>query len=450
MHESGNFHSRQHKNKLFAPATALALTIGLTACGAGGDGLSQNHDDKPGIVLDSPGSKHGPWAYEPGLSDLGAGSIDEQSPLYEEHEAPGGKTSYVPLATVRPDEGSMRIFDSSPDGMDDRTLEWLGDRVMTNEALVRTAFDAGSIDSIVFALAKDQTNQRYNPVETGYVVGYFSEKENKVVFEISSHNAGLTAEVMNQYVTHEVLHSLFADTSISTMSSEKIPADTRDAFNNACQVLRSEALNDFGYARYSIARDLYEAADASPDKDFGARLRALADQYNWGEMESGQPTIENHSEADDPRNIPGCQIYVTPGPQAMLVGDNLGLPTPGNIDLFSGEYDDTLRALNRVHEDFSSTLRKDTLYAALAEGMYLEDAPDMGHPQDGADELAASLFNLIINFSDDFTRKVRLLPRDQQLAIVEVATLFYEELREAHPEAEEVLGAPYNKFLDSF
>jgi hypothetical protein len=344
---------------------------------------------------------------------------------------------FLPLAEVRlNDDGQLEMEDISPEGMSPDAMEWFGDRIVTEETLVREAMASGRIESVTLALDDDQDAPLYGsefqtPADRGYIYPHYMSGRKSVTLEISTHANSLSADLVDQVIAHESLHPLFADSPLSVYSDKMPSPESVAALKSACLALREQAFADIQYSTYPVEDALGQFVELEPDPKMAARYALLLEYFQNGEWLNIQPTAIDY--ADDEDKVPEC-VMPDIGFLQKVVGDQAGLPPGDNPETFDQAAVEASRtAYSDAEGAFTSLIREHSIYRILMEGTYQLDAPDMGHPQADAEEFVVGAANTMLSFPEDAARKIRVLPDDQKTAVIDAVRLSVDILVETHP-----------------
>lgn len=344
---------------------------------------------------------------------------------------------YAVLAEASLDQDGLVMTDKSPAGMDTEILQWFGERLMSRKDLVEEALQSGSIEKVIIGLQNDymppKVDNSYGQERarnTGYVNGFYDPDKKAVVLSISTLATQLDPEFVEQYISHETTHSLFADSSVSYFNKLPTNPEVRQTFVDACNGLRQQVTEDTAGKMWLVASYMREVARGQGDVGMKARFSALADQ-----LEEGIWLQSQRIEADPP--VEGRQDKVVEcampriGQLAKDIADLQGLPQPADnwMDLEqpgAGEkFDDAQTALNDL-------FKQQTIYRSITESTYNPIQEDMGHPFDNLDELAASTVNLLLSYPKEMAANIAVLPQEEQSQLINLMRLVVDQITVHH------------------
>jgi hypothetical protein len=436
---------------------ALAVGLLLNACSDGGNsrsGVSEatlqdpnshlyDFDQKPATETD----KYTPDIYVD-TATLGFGDIDDDQmrALYKDYKREWtGSDRYIPLIEAQAEGETLVLDDVSPGGVDQEMADWLGERIVQNP-LAEAFIDQGG--KITFALDDDSYLSHDDVQAIDGVYGYYVAENKEVVFEISTQIHTLSAETIDQYLSHEATHMLFNSSDVSIFSSASKPSpDQLDAFRGACQALRAQALDGIKDKTFVIEQNLSRFAALEDDPNGAARYRNLIEYFKNGTWVDVMPTQNEPMHGDEREKVPEC---VVPGLGFMqrYLGETQGLAAPAPYDS-SAEFDEeAARAFGDAQSEFQKMLREVSLYKVLTEGNYITEAPRMGHPHDGLDELAASTLNILVTYPEELADNLRYISETEQTVVCDMMRLVIDTVVAEHPDLSGYLSDREAVFLE--
>jgi hypothetical protein len=381
---------------------------------------------------------------------LGYRTFDDGTPdaKYAEVESHmDGKEKYLPLAEVTLRDNKIVIEDVSPEGIEEDTLSWFGKRLANREELVKEALESGALNSIIFALDDDNYDFMEDRArETGYIFGYYNGKNKTNVFEISTKTYELDAEYFEQYITHEVTHGLFRQSSISDINEATKPdPDTLDKFVKACDDLRTIYAEEARYRLGSVINSLGRFVYASKDPDTQARYAALLNAFTQNSWVEAQPKLGDTNLLFEDK-VPNCTFYHL-GAMARNLAVELKLPEIGKAAMKGGP-DKSMAYYDEAQTALDEFFRTDSIYRMFTEANYQYVSEAMGHPHDNLDELAASTVNILISYPDTLAIKLRYLDEDKKVAVLNVVDVVVGEVVRNHPNLKAYLSEARSKLLE--
>lgn len=420
---------------LAASASALLLSACVTSPNSQGEPTGANVEttvpEAGSLQIDTVDSSEVD-AYAPNLNfserGFGFGTGGLVISNTEQVDTEFGTERYWPFAEVRLSEMGLEIRDLSPEGMNDQVAEWFAARVSARALLIEEAINSGAIDRVVFTIgepAYDLDRDR----SIGYVMGYFDQDNSQIVFEISQTAISLNARFIEQYITHEAGHAIFSTTQPSAWNETEMTPAVRSDFVNACRTLRDISLQKIRYNISLIENATERLANTYSNPVMKQRFEALTESLNDGEISELQ--FDSGNVGLEEAHLPECSV-ASIVQMARIVGDINSYGDPGDISLDIGR-DEVLYWMGEANAALLDVLRDMSTYRLLTESSYPDSPPDMGHPFDNLDELAASTLNIMITYPEEFAQKVRVLPEDEKQAILQVVRLVVDEVRNTHP-----------------
>lgn len=372
---------------------------------------------------------------------------EQLNPLYKQYEREySGSDKYLPLMEAHVEGDSLVIKDLSPEGADQEITDWLAERILQNP-LAETMLQNGG--KITFALDDDEYASSEDVTSIDGVYGYYVSESKELVFEISTHVSSLSAEVIDQYLTHEATHMLFSSTDVSVFSEESKPQPEQlVAFREACSTLRTRVLEGVKGRAIYVEQYLERYVDLADDPNGAARYQLLIDYIKNGEWIGLVPTSAEPMLVDERDKVPEC-VVAPLGVMQNFLGESHGLPKPAPYDS-TAEFDDEAHdAYSEAQSEFQELLREVSLYSILTEGNYIHQMPSMGHPHDGLDELAASTLNILVTYPEDMAGKLRYLPEDQQRVVLDMMRLVVDATTAEHPNLQGYLADRESVFMEA-
>lgn len=352
-------------------------------------------------------------------------------------------TGYAPLMEVALTDEKVILTDVSPSGVNEDIAQWFTRRMGARAELVSTALSSGSIEKILivthddYGLHDESTTENHTKeydAGEGFVFGYFDPDTKRVVLDISPYAFQLNPGFIEQYLTHELSHALFAGSSLSYFSDKTPEPASQAAFNKACETFRSYALEQIVPYLDPVTDATRRFAEGEQNPDLAARYSAVVTALQDGTWKNLQPTPENNEVLSNgnPENLdkePNCAV-ARPGNMAFLIGEQQGLPEPDKLNLDSN----TSGAFDEMIDGYNELIRTVSNYRVFTEATYEKAAALMGHPADNWDELAASVVNTVISYPQSLAEQMdRLEPNHKEVAL-QIVRLVTSELVKAHPE----------------
>lgn len=371
---------------------------------------------------------------------------EQLNPLYKQYEREyGGSDKYLALMEARVEGDSLVIKDVSPEGADQEITDWFAERIVQNP-LAETMLRKGG--KITFALDDDEYASSEDVMSIDGVYGYYVAENKELVFEISTHSSSLSAEVIDQYLTHEATHMLFGSTDVSVFSEESKPQPKQlAAFRAACNTLRTRVLEGVKDRAIYVEQYLERYVDLEDDPNGAARYRLLIEYIKNGEWTGIVPTSAEPMLVDKRDKVPEC-VVAPLGVMQNFLGESHGLPKPAPYDS-SVEFDDEAHdAYSDAQSEFQDLLREVSLYSILTEGSYIHQMPSMGHPHDGLDELAASTLNILVTYPEELADNLRYISETEQTVVCDMMRLVIDTVVAEHPDLSGYLSDREAVFLE--
>ena len=368
-----------------------------------------------------------------GIADYVAGQQPKADQYVNSEHARLG--SHGVLATIEPKEDKIVLIDQSPDGMSDSVKEWFQNSVENNGVLIKTAFKTGSLKKIIVGIENDYDEMQDKPngdAEQALVNGFFEDKTDTAVINFTSNNPeDLDQAATQQLILHEVIHSFFKNSPISTFNPGKVAQSTMNRFMGACKNLRSEAIDVFNENSWQFASSVHTLAALQEDPMMRERFNKVA--YNFA---GGVAVDANYTYAiSEIEELNEC-YFPSLGQIGLETARTHGIPEPGEYT----PTDDFMDTYYTVQDELYNSLREDSPYNVLMESKYLNGQYDnMGHSYDGVDELAASTTNILLSFPDQLASSISGLPEDQKQAIIDVVRTVIDELVRTNPDIADIL-----------
>jgi|GEM_PF-3196881 len=430
---------RQELRLIVAPVAA-ALLLSTIGCSA------PNREELPsgGVVLDlshQSGEKRTSDALYFDLDDIGLADTQsgEQPTAKVEAQSDHARAldSYGVLATIELQGDDVVFVDQSPTGMSDDLKEWFQESVESHGPIIDTALRSGSLDAIHIGVEKDFDKDQYESDDgdkQALVHGFFEDATNTAVVNFTPNNPKtLDSATTDQLILHEVIHSLFKNSSISAFNNNAIPKNTLQDFVSACTNLRTVVANNFNESSYQFAEPVHTLALIDLDPIMKERFGKVA--LAMAEGTAVNPNYPYVTTGDN--DLDECYF-----PSLGHIG--LQIATEQGLSLQSSENTAQLLSLASAEQYYNiedkmiEFLKEDTLYKALTESTYLDGEFDrMGHPYEGIDELAASTLNILVSFPTAYAENIRALDNDEQDAIIDMTRLLIDETVRTNPELKE-------------
>ena len=367
------------------------------------------------------------------LEDLGIGDTTPGVPPrvreYESSEhAQYGK--YGVLASVELHDDQVVLLDKSPDGMSEDVKEWFKDSIESNGTIIKTAFTTGSLRKINIGLADDYQENKYqsnNDQEQALVDAFFEDSTDTVAINFTSNNPeDLDKASTDQVILHEVMHSFFKNSPVSSFNENRVSQSTMNRFIDVCKTLRSKAIDVFNENSWQFASTVHTLAALQEDPLMRERYDQVGYNFAGGVAVDGNYpyVILEIAELNE------C-YFPSLGQIGLENAQREGIPKPD-------EYNPTSIASETyytVQDEINNDLRHDGPYEVLMESNYLDGQFDnMGHSYDGVDELAASTINILLSFPEQLATNISALPEDQKQAVVGVVRTVIDELARTNPD----------------
>jgi hypothetical protein len=442
---------RQHLRFIVAPVAA-SLLLSATGCSApereelpsGAVVLDMSHQSDELRTSDS--------LYfdldDIGLANTEAGEQPEAT-IEAQSDHARALDSYGVLATIELQGDDVVFVDQSPTGISDDVKEWFQDSVETHGQIIETAFRSGSLNALHIGVEKDFDKEQYESDDgdkQALVHGFFEDASNTAAVNFTPNNPKtLDRATTDQFILHEVLHSLFKNSSVSAFNNNAIPKNTLQDFVSACTTFRSVAAKDFNESSYQFAGPVNTLALIDLDPIMQERFEKVA--IAMAEGTAVKPEYPYVTTGDNDLNE--C-YFPSLGHIGRQIATEQGLSlqrssnaTP-QFSLESGEQ------YYNIQKNIVEFLTEDTLYKVLTESSYLNGEFDrMGHPYEGIDELAASTLNILLSFPTTYAENIRALDSDEQDAIIDMTRLLIDETVRTNPELRELLVEREAQLLDA-
>lgn len=231
-------------------------------------------------------------------------------------------------------------------------------------------------------------------------------------------------------LVHELGHSLFVmrDISLFDQGFNRADPETVQKFHDACNNLRDFAIDDLEKQSGEFVDKLNTLSRLKPD------IKPAAD-YLISAIKDGTLNDLFAGRMDKYKNpyfVPAC--IVSSGSELLTEAAKAVKITYD----FVGAGKETMEALDDIEtipEDFARTRE---IYKAFTEATYVLNKA-FGHPEDGLDEAAASMFDLTMLFAEKFGKGISSLPSEQKKAILDLYTLVMNEYYQVSPAVDRIL-----------
>ena len=331
-------------------------------------------------------------------------------------------TEWLPIAQVTPGaNGTIEVEDQRPPNArrdasgKEQFAKLIGDVVVPTSDLIHLAFGGNDVKSINFVY--DQNNRRLSTA-LGDESSFYDAASKKEFIVIQKYTPEPYEEI-KETVTHETAHGLFAKAPISEVNKTVDTSENAAAVKAACISFKDAYL---GEAEPALAHDLpslYEKlslldSDSRPEI---AYILAALKQHGLASLQFNQNIYEK-----DANIVDECAIT---DPIAVIGFTRVAiLHDKGPTGVFPK---DAMDVAEELQTTFSNDIRKQPVLTAISEHGYDTNKLN-GHPEDDVDELAASLADIALNYSDEFIAHVNNLPvkdaRAVKQAYIAIRTAF--------------------------
>lgn len=338
-------------------------------------------------------------------------------PIHPSKDTKDEDVQPIKLGEVRSFNGKLHFMDQTKSGLPSEVKEDLL-VPLVKESILSSAFDQG-LDSVLL-LDSGPSKEKF-----GFINGYrekdTSAPEQTIVLSFSEKTKITTGEYRN-ILRHEVIHGITQSNPLSSANSENPPKEELRRWQTACSDIRDIALDEAKPHTKKLLQIMENGKDV-----FSGPTTYPAFTQVYDALKKGQFDIFEAS----PEDIePGYFVKI---PECKVVG-----PTPvfvkfakayGEIVQVGGQAERTAemnKILKAMHYEWEEIIENDTLYATFREGSY-GGKKDAGHPQDGWDELTASVANILIGNPKGLEKKLPLSAAERksakQLIALTISTL---------------------------
>lgn len=316
----------------------------------------------------------------------------------------------MPVTTIRLEEGELFAVDGRPPSTrtnefeNSRYDEFVGAVIAPHAAQIESAIAAGKLNTIEIVI---NTSPSESEIKFGAESSYYDTKTKDIVIMLPSINPQRHVDTESTLV-HELAHAMVEGDFAHYLEETPGAADLEPKLRAACSAIRKSALDNA--EKKSGQLDTLMEQQMALDPTNAEHWQAIRDALAAGRLENIQWT-----EATSPNGIAECYIA---NPNAMIGvhKNSLGITESGHEapDL-SDEQIDNIFA---IREAFSSLIRSSNVLQTISEHGYIADKYT-GHPEDGSDELAASLVALATQYPKEFAFQIKLLDDDARAAVLD-------------------------------
>ena len=336
------------------------------------------------------------------------------------------------------DTDHVRVTDLRPP--DKRSIDTTSYETLTGlvvkeiDALAAIGMGRGAIRSVEFL---------YNPDAHDSAAGYYYGDIDTASIVIHPRS---TPEELIRVARHEIAHSIFAKSELSQLDEHDAYRHPQSAtIREACAQLRTDALQSTANSTALMSAEVAELASREQSTTITNALHILAETMSAGTLDTLQDTSDVRLHDASTGNILGdiaeCRTHDLPDTLSYILKTRLQTqPSPMNPTTYRPS-DEVIN----LDDTYRSTLRQAPQFKYLSEHGYIEGDPDIGHVEDGIDELAASLFVIASAYPDRLKDNIATLNETSRQAVYDAYDVIRSELVRIAPELQPHLPKSLHK-----
>lgn len=298
--------------------------------------------------------------------------------------------------------------------------------INNNAPLIEAAFERGSLSSFRFVLGES-----FDP--------YYSSASREVIMMLSVDDP-LTVNQLDAVTTHEVTHSIFRD----YFRGIEVDAAERQQLAEACLAIKTTTYEDIELQLFyqpHLLNDLRSQVKPEHVAVVDTIIKAVSERNVDTALITDSTDFES-------------TIFNT----CRYTGDPYGLVLDAarETEKNSTKYGE-LRYITETpaYREFAATieglLEYGSIFASINESEYV-DTPTiteyyLGHGEDNANELYASVFDAAINFPDEFQKNLNKLDSEKQSALKQALASLINAGRERAPMLEVLFNQLEDRYL---
>lgn len=298
--------------------------------------------------------------------------------------------------------------------------------IANNAPLIEAAFERGSLSSFRFVLGKS-----FDP--------YYSSATREIIMMLSA-NDPLTVNQLDAVTTHEVTHSIFRDYFRGIEVSEA----EHQQLAEACLEIKAATYDDIEsqlFYQPQLLNNLRSQVKPEHTAVIDTIIKAVSgrnvDTVLGTDSTDFQSTILNT-----------CRYSGNP---YGLILDAAGETEKINLKYGELDYITKTPAYKEFATNIGDLLEYSSVFASINESEYV-DTPTitqyyLGHGEDNANELYASVFDAAINFPDEFQKNLDTLEPEERSALKKALASLINAGRERAPMLEPLLDRLEDRYL---
>lgn len=406
-------------HRMFPPVVALAATVALAGCNVG----EMNHKDaerRLSTSSEAPMVQALPELTQPGaVIDLSTVSGTEQI-LLPDPSAPkrlAAKIKFDQFGVIEPTDGGSKIRIDDDSGITPRAKGQLTRLITDNKPLLEAAFDANELSAVHLTI----TNGDFDP--------YFDATTKSINYVLPKYDGRVTESQFRYILTHETVHALI---SPIVRGESSISARDEKLVKSACTALSKEA-----FGQYEDQLRLHiESLDALIKQSSGDEhkvFKALKKRAEAGTID------EVAVKANRPLDMLNVQCNIgSYSDMVIAVARDAGVAdSEAFYDTLDRAYGDgTNNDYNVVIDSWINAVDNRSLFNLLNESSYIDtaavDKENIGHGEDGADEMIASVTSVTLNNPEGVKKLLKSLSPEDQKTVQSAIKAAYAVISSGH------------------
>lgn len=386
------------------------------------------------------------------IKDEASEGINPYTYLFNKDEATGKEGDSLPLDESAPlldvkmdANGELHYKDLLDSTSSDREDSELLGAVQEASPLIKAAMRGGQVRDVhfrIFAPKDDPEHPEWTPTASAqYIPVDYNDKGEPSMYFFLAPDGMQDTETVALELRHEASHALLEQRSTDSETEMPVTAEEKEAYTQACNVLRKQALTNIQQSGSYILSDLYDMRELTKHKYQDMYTKVINAIENDTYM-----SLETNPESDARSAVPACY---TQGPlEAVLVQARKA--KAGGVDKMlkhEGDLEQFEETAGEMIDEWHDLFKQGTIYEVLSESAYQtpdEEHEQWGHPYDNSWELGASTTNLVLSVPEALGENVAELTQGQKDVVNKVIAFNMAKLKSTHPN-----DAELHKYIDA-
>ena len=314
------------------------------------------------------------------------------------------------FASIEPDEhGDIKLSKTMPDSSEDESIETLASYTDIFKPLIAEAVSRGMLRGVYFTNDDLFKNDKYNSDDRSI---YISTK-------------GLTPEMLENVLLHELIHAPFIDLE---HHNPEVNAEEVRSIYNTCGVLRSKALKDFGEESENFSDQIVSLVDS--DSIDSEKVQEAVTKFIKNPLSIPETTY-----IDDIASETTTSEFTAKPCQSDFLEPILTEILTNSTSLSENEVKEKIKENTAIHgemqESYNQMIKKYSFFSILNQGFYIGE-PDVaildqrfnpksaGHTESSANELLTGVLSTAIIYGDQLADQYESLSESDQQLLLEV------------------------------